>query len=338
MTLNGTDMEFSEAFKEAKERMTVPQLWEKLGLPGECKKKCQSPFSEGSQDSFSLSKADRYWKDHRIGKGGDIFDFYQLACQCSKPEATKAIFDMLHLKANNPGYGWCKPPPKPAVVSLTGKKTLEPIEWVPTLPEDAIPFLLSKGINPTTAKWLLREGSLDVEGGKLVFVYNTGKKMRCSWESSKDNRWIEGGAEDALWRYEQVLRPEVTVVLICEGESDCMRVLSCYGKIPPHVAVVCAPAASWRPSPILASTIGHGRKVVLAFDNDEAGEQGCEKVGKILEDACYCEWHTSCDVRRFPWSQIEKVLNVLAAERPKDICCLPQNILHMALDSCFEPA
>lgn len=332
MNSNENSIDFSEAFKEAKQRLLIPELWEKLGLPGEPKKKCRSPFRDEAKASFSITKGGAYWKDHGTGQGGDIFDFYRVATECDKAEAARAIFAMLNMKAEKPGYGWGRPTKKPEVLSLP---TIAPIQQAQQccnkLPKEAYPFLLSRGIDPASALERMLEGSLDVEGGKLVFNYNTGKKIRGDWASSKENRWIEGGADDALWRYEEVLKPEVTHVLITEGESDAMKVLSCIDP-PPHVAIVAAPAASWRPSSVLCSTIGHGRKVVLAFDNDEAGDAGAECVSKALEEACNFE----VEVLKFPWKQCEKLLAVAKIPPPKDLCELTQTFLRKILDRCFE--
>lgn len=324
-------MEFSECFREAKARLTIPQLWEKLCLPGEPKKKCCSPFREEKNPSFSITHNDTRWRDHGSNQGGDIFDFYQAATDCSKADAVREVFKLLNMKAENPGYGWSKPKAKRSILSYKqieiGPKL---IDFACELPPQAVEFLLGKGINPYVAMDLIREGSLDMEAGKFVYCYNTGKKLRPSWETSKDNRWIEGGAEDALWRYEQVIRPEVSTVLICEGESDCMRVLS-VTDIPCHVAVVAAPAASWRPSEILCSTIGHGRKVVLAFDNDEAGACGTREVAKLMDEAC----NYDVTIEKWPWKQIDNILQLTGHEPVKDLCELPQNILLQIIDAVF---
>lgn len=332
MTSNENSTEFSECFKEAKARLTISDLWDKLGLEGEPSKKCKSPFRDDNRASFSITKEGRYWKDHGTGDCGDIFDFYQKAMDCTKADAVREVFKMLNMKSENPGYGWSKAPPKKAVVCHShNEKAAKFVECCMSLPPEAVEYLLSKGISLFTTEALIAEGSIDFEANKLIYVYNTGKKMRCSWETSKDNRWIEGGAEDALWRYEQVIRPEVTTVLICEGESDCMRVLST-GPIPVHVAVVAAPAASWRPSDVLCSTIGHGRKVVLAFDNDEAGENGAKEVARRMEEAC----SYNVDIQRWPWSHIDNVLQLTGKEPVKDLCELGQTILLKILDAAFE--
>lgn len=326
MTLNENGMTFTECFKEVKERLTIPEVWRILGLPGLVRKKCCSPFRDETRASFSISKEGRYWKDHGTGEGGDVFDFYQKATGLTKAEVHNALFELCHLTPKKETL-YAKPV-KPKMLYCKVRSIETPSEnYLSKLPEDGVLFLNWKDIHLYTINRLMAEGSVDIESDKMVYVYNTGRKMRCDWWNSGSTIWLSGNADGALWRYNQVLQPDIETVIICEGETDLMRAMSVI-EIPDHVALVSAPAASWRPDPILCRTIGNGRNIVLAFDYDQAGIAASTNVGQLLNE------HGGCNqVRSFPWKQIDELGELYSA---KDLCTLRKNILQKTLDDCFN--
>jgi len=71
--------------EEAKERLTIFDLWRHFELAG---KPGKSPFREDHNASFSVSEDKRLWNDFTTGKGGDPMDFLQEANYAPQP-ATK---------------------------------------------------------------------------------------------------------------------------------------------------------------------------------------------------------------------------------------------------------
>ena len=69
----------------ATERLTIPELWRLLNLPGNPGRSCRSPFREDHNPSFSIYDSGHLWKDHGTGLGGDA-DFRAAACNLSKTE------------------------------------------------------------------------------------------------------------------------------------------------------------------------------------------------------------------------------------------------------------
>lgn len=63
---------------EAKEIVTISDLWESYQLPGASCGSCLSPFRRESNPSFSVYADDRRFKDHGTGDGGDVLDFLRL--------------------------------------------------------------------------------------------------------------------------------------------------------------------------------------------------------------------------------------------------------------------
>ncbi len=80
--------------KEAKQRLTIVDLWRILNLPGKPTKSCKSPFREERNPSFSVHKNGWAWKDFTTGESGDAIDFLALATGLSKPEACKRFIEL----------------------------------------------------------------------------------------------------------------------------------------------------------------------------------------------------------------------------------------------------
>ncbi len=68
-----------DLFAEAKGKITIFDAWEMLGLNGEPKATCKSPFREDKSPSFSIHSEGKAFKDHATGDGGDVIEFIRLA-------------------------------------------------------------------------------------------------------------------------------------------------------------------------------------------------------------------------------------------------------------------
>ena len=78
--------------EEAKAVLTIPILWARLGLRGDCRKNpCKSPFREDKHASFSVFNDGRAFNDLGGFGGGDAVDFLRLATGLS-PEAAFTKF------------------------------------------------------------------------------------------------------------------------------------------------------------------------------------------------------------------------------------------------------
>ncbi len=74
---------------EAKERISIPQLWARLQMPGSPKKSCRCPWRRDRHPSFSVFANGTKWKDHGTGETGDAVDFFQQATGLSQGEACR---------------------------------------------------------------------------------------------------------------------------------------------------------------------------------------------------------------------------------------------------------
>jgi DNA primase len=68
-----------DLFKDARDKITIADAWSMLGLSGEPKPSCKSPFREEKSPSFSVHADGRAFKDHATGEGGDVVEFIRLA-------------------------------------------------------------------------------------------------------------------------------------------------------------------------------------------------------------------------------------------------------------------
>ena len=84
-----------------KERLLIPELWARLGLPGQARVSCRSPFRPERQPSFSIYDSGRQWKDHGTGEGGDAIDFLARACHLDVAEATRRFLVLAGVTLNS---------------------------------------------------------------------------------------------------------------------------------------------------------------------------------------------------------------------------------------------
>jgi hypothetical protein len=87
-----------------KERLLIPEVWQKLSLEGQPAAKCRSPFREDKNPSFAITKDGKRWKDYGTGQNGDVIDFIALARQVSTGEALKVFLDLAGVPRQAPGH------------------------------------------------------------------------------------------------------------------------------------------------------------------------------------------------------------------------------------------
>ena len=77
-----------------KEQLTIPEVWQRLGLSGKAAPSCRSPFRPDRSPSFSIYENGRRWMDFATGEGGDAIDFIARACSIETQEATRRFLAM----------------------------------------------------------------------------------------------------------------------------------------------------------------------------------------------------------------------------------------------------
>ncbi len=292
-------------FEEAKSRLTIQALWKILGLPenGNAKWIAQgreevvvnSPFRDESSPSFSIFGKGTKFRDHGSGDHGDIFDFYMLARNCTRDEAIRGIGEILGIKVKRHDHLFSSKriirpsisntPPMKTEFTMTDvyeiQKQLSTDLAALESNEDLLKFLKRKLIKPEIFCKMLLEHSASFEEGRIHYHYRSGIKVRWDWESSKSTRWKSGGSAETVWRELELTRSDIFNVVITEGETDCMRLLSY--NLSDETAVVAMPSAGWSPDPVMCGLIANSRSVLIMGDNDAAGLASGKRISSLLK-------------------------------------------------------
>jgi hypothetical protein len=83
--------------KRAITTLTIPVLWQRLGLPGRVNANCcvRSPLRDDDRSpSFSIYANGTRWKDHGTGQGGDSFNLYQALKKLNAKAAWRSFIDL----------------------------------------------------------------------------------------------------------------------------------------------------------------------------------------------------------------------------------------------------
>ncbi|MCF7784680.1 MAG: hypothetical protein K9N47_01080 [Prosthecobacter sp.] len=87
-----------------KERLLIPEVWQKLNLEGQPGASCRSPFRPDKNPSFSITKNGQRWKDFGTGQGGDVIDFIAMARQISTAQALRVFLELAGVPMKAPGH------------------------------------------------------------------------------------------------------------------------------------------------------------------------------------------------------------------------------------------
>jgi hypothetical protein len=263
-----------DVFAAARERFTIPEIWETLGLPGEPKPACKSPFRDERSPSFSIFDSGRGWKDHATGDGGDVIEFLRKARDCDHADAREWFQNRLGIS----------PPPPPTKAPPPPKR----IQW---------PGQLKKGDHRVWDLFSRKRGlsyaatACAVEIGFLRFLRVDGVPCYCitdaTGRAAEIRRWdgelffnkskaypLRG--VDKSWPLGLAENPKAPQAMLCEGATDFLTALHLYhlyrksgGKS--RWAIAAMLGASCRNLHPQAVELLRGRHVRLVPDADPAG-------------------------------------------------------------------
>jgi hypothetical protein len=88
--------DFVDSIARCKAVLPLPDLWKKLGLRGEPKRSCLSPFRDETNPSFSVFQKGQlwFWKDHATGAGGDEITLIIQHQGCKKGDAIRYYHEL----------------------------------------------------------------------------------------------------------------------------------------------------------------------------------------------------------------------------------------------------
>jgi 5S rRNA maturation endonuclease (ribonuclease M5) len=273
-----------DVFTEAQRSLTIPEAWVLLGLPGEPRPSCRSPFREEKTPSFSIHSEGTKWTDHGNGTGGDVIEFIRTATGLDHKEVRQWLIDRLNLDQG---------PAKAPAATARPSQTTKSIKWPSPLVEGTEAtwkaFAAKRGMTYPGAWVAVKSGILRfalIDGAKCYVITDAerraaeirridGKMFGTSKAfplSGVDKRWLPGAA---LLRQAK----PYTAVLVVEGATDLLSAIdlcSRYAKADPDhhswipVAVLGANCKALDPE---CANLISGRHVRLVPDADEAGDK-----------------------------------------------------------------
>jgi len=273
------------------------------------------PFHKEKTPSFTVSPSKGFFHCFGCGAGGDVINFVHL--HKGYPDDKHGKYMAIQECAAMAGITMVDYEPGKILrkgkddqfEAVTSRETSLRFDPQEIIPDEFISWLQQREIDPLVGLHLCQSGDIKFIDGKPCFVYSNGVKMRPEYASSKSMRWIDGNAQDSIWLLQHLTDIRRRLVIICEGESDTMMVLSSLAEAcdepgvairPWEIAVVGAPQASWRPNDAMLSLItSFGRKVAVIFDNDFAGVEAETAIIKAVSSTSMGQYDNRVTV--WPW-------------------------------------
>ena len=267
--------------KEAKDRLTIPSLWARLGLPGKPAKSCRSPFREDRKPSFSIFDNGRKWKDHATGEGGDAADFVAHALGVSPKEGCRKLIEFAG------GFRPYVPAPRPisrAAVASNSERAAKRAGWPPLeeptgaeiaaiaglrgLSVEGVSLAAERGLlwcceSREGRAWVVTDSSRRNAQGRLL----SGK----AWAAGMKARTLPGSV--AAWPVGLPESRPFPVIALVEGGPDLLAAL--------HLSWIAGAEARIAPVAMLGASLSlpaealsdfAGKRVRLFPDADEAGQ------------------------------------------------------------------
>ena len=277
-----------ESLDEAKARVTISAAWRALGLPGEPRRSCRSPFREDRHPSFSVFQSDRLWRDHATGERGDVVAFVQRALACGPGEAIRRVLELAGGVSSPvllaPRQGASEAPAK-RFDGLAGLQLRRPGREEILRIAGAREWALDVGLQLAADRGLLLTADVPHRGEVLPAWILTDNVRKSAQARRLDGRPWEGDGyafkskslrADAAHPpgLADIVEQNRAGVLLCEGEPDALAALLCVwlADASPRVGVLALPGAS-RPLPASVTDQLRGRRVRIVRQNDEAARR-----------------------------------------------------------------
>ena len=272
----------------AKARLTIPDAWRALSLPGEPLRHCCSPFREDRHPSFSIFADGRGWHDFATGEGGDVVSFVKSATGSTDAEAIRRVLELAggitSPVALAPRHGPAKP--VPAHYDGLAGLDLQP----PTLREvlalaELRDWPTFAGLELAAHRGLLRFSDVKHRGEThRAWIFTDADRKSAQARRLDGEPWAGETHTfksktlrtdpDAPPGLADVVAHNRPVVLICEGEADTLSalLLAWAGGIVGKVGVICLTGAS-KPLPLAVLEKLRGRRCRVMRQTDPAGHK-----------------------------------------------------------------
>ena len=277
-----------EQLDAAKSRVSIADAWRALGLPGEPRRTCCSPFREDRHPSFSISSCGRLWNDFATGEAGDVVSFVKCATACTDAEAIRRVLDLaggiVSPVALAPRQDPAKPVPAPydglAGLTLT-KPTFREVQVLAELRH----WPTFAGLELAAARGLLRCADVRHRGEThRAWIFTDDARHSAQARRLDGEPWagethtfksktLRADADNPPGLAD-VVSCDRRAVLLCEGEADALAalLLAWVGGYAGKVGVVCLTGAS-KPLPHAVLEKLSGRRCRVLRQTDPAGHK-----------------------------------------------------------------
>ena len=272
-----------EQLDAAKARVTIADAWHALGLPGEPRRTCCSPFREDRHPSFSISADWRLWNDFATGEAGDVVSFVKRATAGTDSDAIRRVLELAGGIASPvelaPRHG-------PAKAAAARRDDLAGLDLQPPTLHEVMALAELRdwptfaGLELAARRGLLRCADVKHWGDThRAWIVTDADRHSAQARRFDGEPWPGDGHTfksktlradaDHPPGLADIVACDRRAVLICEGEPDALAalLLAWAGGIADNVGVVClAGASKTLPPAVLEKLIGRRCRVLRQTD------------------------------------------------------------------------
>ena len=277
-----------EQLDAAKSRLSIADAWNALGLPGEPRRTCCSPFREDRHPSFSIFADGRGWKDFATGEAGDVVSFVKSATGSTDAEAIRRVLELAGGIASPVALAPRHGPTKPILAPYDGLAGLD--LQPPTIHEvlalaELRHWPTFAGLELAARRGLLRCADVKHWGDThRAWIFTDAARYSAQARRLDGEPWPGDGHTfksktlradaDHPPGLADIVACDRRAVLICEGEPDALAalLLAWAGDIADQVGVVCLAGASKPLPPAVLDTL-RGRRCRVIRQTDPAGHK-----------------------------------------------------------------
>lgn len=225
-----------DLFAESRESIKIADAWQMLGLDGEPKASCKSPFREDRHPSFSIHSDGTGWTDHATGDGGDVIEFIRHAIGGDHKDVREWLKDRTAIGPRTFAISSSKRPTKPQ----PAKRIEWPADLLEGTQETWQAFANHRGFSFPAVYVMVQSGILrfcKIDGAKCFVVTDQSRRAaeirRLDGKQFGESKAFPLRGVDKSWLPGvDLLRdasPE-TGVIITEGATDFLSSIDLYSR------------------------------------------------------------------------------------------------------------
>lgn len=280
---------------EAKQRLTIHELWRHFAFEGEPSKSCRCPFHEDRSASFSVTADGLLWNCFAGCKGGDAVDFFTLASSLPRAEACRAFIKL----AGGSPVPTSQRPPRPT----PHEEEAEKAELRKTWPLFTSPLTSETGTEAAALPVLAKLRHVSLAGVELMatrgllwftawkdspaWIVTDGERVNAQARRMDGKPWahIDKKAQTlpgsrAAWPVGAREAMPFPVLLLVEGGPDLLAAhhfIHAHGREADTAAVAILGAGNTIPADALPLFAGKRVRIMAHVDSSMAGHEAAKR-------------------------------------------------------------